>query len=131
MKDILTSVISKWLLYIFMDCPNPITTNSPKLLPTKNIYHTLTLLCSLFFKKFESKQNMLISLSTLKINIWLYWYFLFPFLFPIEVRLGLWCLMPLSTIFQLYRGGQFYWWRKPEYPEKTTDLSQVTDNFIT
>jgi hypothetical protein len=32
-----------------------------------------------------------------------------------------------SWIYNYYRGVQFYWWRKPEYPEKTTTLSQVTD----
>jgi len=32
-----------------------------------------------------------------------------------------------TIIFQLYRYSQFYWWRKPEYPVKTTDLLQVID----
>ena len=46
--------------------------------------------------------------------------FLWVLWFPPPIKLT-------ATIFQFYRGGQFYWWRKPEYPEKTTNLSQDTD----
>ena len=47
------------------------------------------------------------------------------------LRLIFVCLMVFNAIFNtisvIYRGGQLYLWRKPEDPEKTTDLSQVTD----
>ena len=39
----------------------------------------------------------------------------------------LFCIAQLIAIFQLYRGGQFNWWRKPGYPEKIIDLPHVTD----
>ena len=32
-----------------------------------------------------------------------------------------------ATFSYMYHGSQFYWWRKPEYPENTIELSQVTD----
>ena len=43
---------------------------------------------------------------------------------------GLWAMVFNATFNnnQLNRGGQIHWWRNPEYPEKTIDLPQVTDN---
>jgi hypothetical protein len=52
------------------------------------------------------------------------------YIYFLVLELGLLCLMLLSTIFQLHRGGQFYCWKTSEYPEKTTNLSQVTDKLF-
>ena len=53
-----------------------------------------------------------------------YWLKLLIYMY--QARKGGKDLTPLSTIIQLNYGGQFYWCRKPEYQEKTTNLPQVT-----
>ena len=50
--------------------------------------------------------------------------FHFNFILLVYIGLGSWWLMPLSKIFQLYRGQ--FWWRKPEYP----DRMPVTDKLL-
>ena len=76
--------------------------------------------------------NMYIQGRYISVTAWVGWFNCLSFseVFRIEYQpwriwgWGLRSLTTLSTIFQLYRGAQFYCWRKPE---KTTKLEQVTD----
>ena len=75
------------------------------------LYHKLR--TWVIFYAMGSFESRIVNIVLCSANMWL-WLWL------------LW-LTPLSKIFRLYRGSQFYWWRKPEYPKKTTDLPHVTD----
>ena len=42
-------------------------------------------------------------------------------------KFGLGWFIVVNVNVSVISGGQFYFWRKPEYSEKTNDLSHVTD----
>jgi hypothetical protein len=48
----------------------------------------------------------------------------------LNMRIDLWCLMPLSTIYQLYCGSQFYWWRNRSPCRKPLTYRNSMTNFI-
>ena len=47
----------------------------------------------------------------------------------VQVKLMAWFMVSNATFnnIPVISWGQFYWWRKLEYPKKSTDLSQVTN----
>jgi hypothetical protein len=40
-------------------------------------------------------------------------------------RIKIWEIIRLRVRVLNATGSEFYWWRKPEYPEKTTEQPQV------
>ena len=84
--------------------------------PIRNLHRMSVVICVYCFSN-ELYRSMVVFMVLCRSMAVVYYSY-------IGLWFGLWCLTPL---FQSYRGGQFYWWRKQENHEKTTNFSQVTE----
>jgi hypothetical protein len=87
---------------------------------TEHRVHCLVTLRISKLSKIDRAENQLITSYHWDSLIWLIDWFIY-----------LLCLMPLSAIFQLYHGNQFWRWKKPKYPVRTTNHGQAVVSFIT
>ena len=108
---------TEWTQYMFMFTPTPLKKER------------LTVSTRVNFMPHENLKPCLEEIIHIELNFTILSYEL---IYLSRSKQGAKCGTPkmkhqYAYIFQLYRGGRFYWWRKTEYPLKTTDLSQVTD----
>jgi len=125
------SVISMWSVLLVDETGLHGENNRPIPQLTEKLYHIMLYRIHLTWAGFELTtlfSYIYITWVMMQIRCWHSINVVFPFnFFCFKSTFGWVWFMVFNTIFQLYHGGQFYWWMKPEYTEKTPDLPQVTD----